>query len=213
MPNNIKWKIAQSLEIKWWQRYLSNKDVPTYIAWKQNYWNNFLDKIPNLPTLQNLQILDAGCGPAGIFTILENNRVDAIDSLLDKYQTLPHFLPANYPYTTFIPSTIENIQAQDKYDVIFCLNVINHVQNIQLAYSQLAKALKPNGLLYISVDAHRHNLVKKIFQYFPGDVLHPHQYNLSEYEHFLTQQSLTLFPSIRIKSEPIFDYYLCIAKK
>lgn len=213
MSNNIKWKIAQSLEIKWWQRYLKNKDVNEYLAWKKQYWNSLLEKIPNLPKLQQLQILDAGCGPAGIYTVLEHNTVDALDPLLDKYKILPHFLPNLYANTTFISSKIEDIDEQNKYDVIFCLNVINHVENIESAYQALVRALKPNGYLYISVDAHRFSLLKKIFQLLPGDALHPHQYNLAEYENFLQQQKVKIFPSVLIKREAIFDYYLCIAQK
>jgi hypothetical protein len=36
---------------------------------------------------------------------------------------------------------------------------------------------------------------------------------LQEYEAFLKSEHLNVFSSILIKKEPIFDYYLCIAKK
>lgn len=213
MSNSTKWKLAQTLEIKWWQNYLRDKDVEKYLSWKKDYWKNFIQKIPNLPPLQQYQILDAGCGPAGIFTVLENNIVDAIDPLLDKYSTLPHFNSEQYKYTNFKNISIEALEVENKYDFIFCLNAINHVADIQLAYKKLANALKKDGIIYISVDAHRNNFLKKIFQFIPGDVLHPHQYNLKEYEYFLVQQGLQILPSIHIKKEPIFDYYLCIAQK
>ncbi len=213
MKKKWRWKFAQYLEIKWWKDYLESKDVDEYLAWKKKYWIDFISKIPNLPELKNLSILDAGCGPAGIFTILESNQVDAIDPLLDKYKTLAHFNSANYPYTKFTTQTIEQLTIQEKYDVIFCLNAINHVENIELAYRQLAKALKPNGILVVSIDAHRNTFLHKLFKLLPGDVLHPHQYNLAEYETFLSSNQIKLFPPILLKKEFIFDYYLTYGKK
>ena len=40
-----KWKIAQTLEYKWWQNYLKNKDTEEYISWKCLYWNKLLQAI------------------------------------------------------------------------------------------------------------------------------------------------------------------------
>lgn len=213
MIGNWKWKLAQSLEIKWWKNYLDNKDIQTYLKWKQQYWKDFITKITNIPTLENLTILDAGCGPAGIFTVLENNKVYALDPLLDEYKKLAHFDPVWYPYTQFITQSIEQIETKEEYDVIFCLNAINHVENIELAYKKLAEALKPNGWLIVSIDAHRNAFLHKLFKILPGDVLHPHQYNLKEYEGFMAQNKINLLPSILIKKEFIFDYYVTYGKK
>lgn len=213
MVSNLKWKVAQQLEIKWWKRYLKHKNVDEYLSWKKKYWIDFLQQIPDLPKLQQLQILDAGCGPAGIFMVLDKNQVDAVDPLINQYQSLPHFDVSNYTHTQFITKSIEEIDVIEKYDVIFCLNAINHVADIQLAYHKLTNALKKGGRMYVSVDAHRFAILKKIFQILPGDALHPHQYDLQEYETFLKTEQLEVLPSILIKKEPIFDYYLCIAKK
>jgi 2-polyprenyl-6-hydroxyphenyl methylase/3-demethylubiquinone-9 3-methyltransferase len=133
---------------------------------------------------------------------------------LDKYKKLPHFNLVNpvnpdwYPNVTFKNQSIEQLDEHEKYDVIFCLNAINHVEDIALAYRKLAQALKPNGIIIVSTDAHRNSFLHKIFKIIPGDVLHPHQYNLKEYEKFLAQNNIKLFPSILIKKEFIFDYYL-----
>jgi len=67
--------------------------------------------------------------------------------------------------------------------------------------------------LVVSIDAHRSNIVKKIFQFLPGDVLHPVQLNLSEYNEKLTHRGLTIVKDILYKREAIFDYYITIAQK
>lgn len=211
---SLKWKLAQTLEYKWWQNYLKKKDAGEYLTWKTGYWKKLLTDISAyLPVLKNNTILDAGCGPAGIFTALENNAVTAIDPLLDKYQNLAHFQPKNYTWTTFRTLPLEELNEKEKYDVIFCLNAINHVNNIEKCYDNLVNALKPDGCLVISTDAHRSNFLKKIFQLLPGDVLHPVQLNINEYNEKLEKRNLEIVQNILYKKEPIFDYYITIAKR
>ncbi len=210
----LKWKLAQNLEYKWWQRYLKNKDVSEYLQQKTNYWNKLIDSIADcLPSLNGKKILDAGCGPAGIFMALKNNEITALDPLLHKYKELPHFIPDQFPWTGFINSSIEVLNETEKYDLIFCMNAINHVNDIDLCYKNLSRALKPGGFLIISTDAHRSQLLKKIFQTIPGDMLHPIQLDINEYQHFLKQASLEIIKNILYKKEQIFHYYITIAKK
>ncbi|HVZ24602.1 MAG TPA: class I SAM-dependent methyltransferase [Sediminibacterium sp.] len=75
-------------------------------------------------------VLDAGCGPAGIFIALKDQQVHAIDPIPDKYRQLPHFQPAQYPWTRFEQMLMENLHVQDTYDRIYCLNDINQVSDL-----------------------------------------------------------------------------------
>lgn len=70
-----------------------------------------------------------------------------------------------------------------------------------------------DGFIIISTDAHRYNFLKNIFQLIPGDMLHPHQFNLKEYNNFLVKRDLKIITDILIKEEIIFNYYITIAKK
>lgn len=209
-----KWKLAQTLEYKWWQNYLKKKDTNEYLQWKIHYWQDVLLQISKYVDIPNSKaILDAGCGPAGIFIALKGNTVDAIDPLLGKYQNLPHFQPEKFAWTQFESTSIEALNETEKYDIIFCMNAINHVNNIELCYDNLVKALKPEGFLVISTDAHKHSFLKKIFQFIPGDMLHPVQLNINEYNAFLTNRKLGIVKNILSKEEKIFDYYITIAQK
>jgi 2-polyprenyl-3-methyl-5-hydroxy-6-metoxy-1,4-benzoquinol methylase len=215
MASTLRWQVAQSAERKWWQNYLRKKDVATYLTWKKEYWANFLNSIKQyVPTLTNKNILDIGCGPAGIFIILQEQTCTAVDPLLNKYeQDLAHFKKSHYPQTTFINSDIESFSSAKKYDVIFCLNAINHVKDIEASYKNLVNLLNPNGILVISVDAHRHKWLQPIFKIIPGDVLHPHQYNLQEYTNFLKATGLHVLDTQLVKEELIFNYYVQVAQK
>lgn len=209
-----KWRIAQWLEYRWWQRYLQEKDPRAYLAWKTDYWRQLLQELAaHYPQKEGLDILDAGCGPAGIFMVLQGHRVHAIDPLLDKYRQLPHFLPDEYPWVRFEQMPLESLDAANVYDRIYCLNAINHVRNLDACYDNLVSATKPGGYLVISTDAHRYTFLKKLFQWIPGDALHPVQMDIAEYTRKLTERNMDIIANILYKKAGIFNYYITIARK
>ncbi|MDO9156375.1 MAG: methyltransferase, partial [Sediminibacterium sp.] len=126
---------------------------------------------------------------------------------------LPVFKPAHFGWTHFRNIPIEALDDKEKYDIIFCLNAINHVNDINICCKNLVDSLKPNGFLVMSTDAHRHPLLKKIFQLLPGDMLHPIQLDINEYADFLEKNQMKLVKKILYKRESIFDYYILIAQK
>jgi 2-polyprenyl-6-hydroxyphenyl methylase/3-demethylubiquinone-9 3-methyltransferase len=182
-----RWNIAQSAERKWWQRYLKNKNVNEYLSWKKKYWQDFLTQCqPYFNLLSaDASILDAGCGPSGIFIQFPQHAVTAFDPLLDAYEK----------------------------DYIFCLNAINHVQDIQKGYDKLIEYLRPNGILIVSIDAHNYSFFKFLFKSLPGDILHPHQYNVTKYNQFITNRGLQILATKKLRHEFFFDYYVQIAQK
>ena len=98
------------------------------------------------------------------------------------------------------------------YDYVFCLNVLNHVRDVGAVLRVLAKALKPDGTLVLSIDAHRHSWLKPIFAILPGDVLHPHQMDLDEYVRACEAAGLLLVRE-RLYAQPaLFDYWVLTLK-
>jgi 2-polyprenyl-6-hydroxyphenyl methylase/3-demethylubiquinone-9 3-methyltransferase len=215
MCASFKWKMAQKLELKWWKSYLNKKDVAQYLQWKRNYWTQFLSEVAESVSIQpNDTILDAGSGPAGIFIIMDNYEVTALDPLLENYeQELPHFSKSMYPKVQFETSSIEDFNPERTYDKVFCLNAINHVADIEKAYDQLFRFTKKGGLLIVSIDSHRFSLLKHLFRMIPGDALHPHQYDLQEYRKFITKRNGTILQEIKSKPGNIFDYWVMVVRK
>lgn len=213
VKKSIRWRVAQFLEVKWWKNYLSDKEPEAYLKWKKNYWLQLIEELNALDIPQNSTVLDAGCGPAGVFIALDDCQVKAVDPLLGAYKELPHFTPDKYPNVRFETNAIESLSDQEKFDVVFCLNAINHVSDIHLAYDRLCGAVKDGGLLIVSIDAHRLDFMKRIFKALPGDVLHPHQYNLQEYEAFLHQRGFKIEQTLLKTPGRIFDYYVQVARK
>lgn len=215
MKKTLKWNIAQKAELRWWQKYLKGKNIEEYHSWKKAYWQKLLTKLSSTcPVQDGMQVLDAGCGPAGIFMNLQNCKVHALDPLLDEYdREIPHFKKSDYPYVLFMSKPLEQLQAEEQYDVVYCMNAINHVSDLQACYTLLADAVKPGGKMVITIDAHNYNFFKHLFRMIPGDILHPHQYDLQEYEKFLTGRNFRILQQEKLKTEFFFNHYIQVAEK
>lgn len=210
----IKWKLAQKLELKWWKNYLGKKDVDEYLQWKRNYWMVFLHGLDTINVQSSDSILDIGCGPAGIFTIFPNHKVTAVDPLIDAYENnLDHFDKERYPKTEFVTSSIEGYQPNNQFDMVFCLNAINHVADIDVAFDRLFEYVKPKGKLVVSIDSHNYKFLKHLFRLIPGDALHPHQYDLVEYEKFITKRGGKVIQKVNSKPGNIFDYWVLVVER
>ncbi len=209
----LRWRIAQAAEIRWWERYLKQKPKSEYLNWKKNYWTDFLKKI-NITPLPKERILDAGCGPAGIFMIFENKDVHALDPLLEEYQEkLKHFEKKDYPNVDFISLPLEEFSITKPYDKVFCLNAINHVADLDLCFDNIIAATKKGGQLIVSIDAHNYAFFKQLFRLLPGDILHPHQYDLNEYKTMLTTRGCQIERTTLMKKEFFFNYFTIVATK
>lgn len=209
----LRWKIAQWFELLWWKNYLRGKNKQQYLAWKKNYWQGVLQQVADEVTINTTDtIADMGCGPAGVFIALPNNQVTAVDPLLNEYKNrLPFFDTTDYPNTTFITSTLEAFSTTTQYNYVFCMNCINHVHNIEKAFDVVCGLVKRNGYLLLSIDAHNYSAFKHLFRLVPGDILHPHQYNLNEYTQFVTARQLKIAKTVLLKTEFTFSHYLLVA--
>jgi 2-polyprenyl-6-hydroxyphenyl methylase/3-demethylubiquinone-9 3-methyltransferase len=208
-----RWHIAQFFEKHWWKNYLDNKLPEDYLIWKRNYWLDFLSKIGiDLASIQD-PVIDIGSGPAGMFMILEAYDITAIDPLLLQYTQLPIFETELYPKVKFKEDSFEGFKTDKKFQMIFCLNAINHFIDIEYSFEKLYAITEEGGKVVISIDAHNHSFFRKLFSLFPLDVLHPHQYYLEEYEAFLTKQGFKIDKKVLIKKAFFFDYWVFIAEK
>lgn len=209
--------MAQAVERRWWRRYLGGRDVEAYASWKRAYWRRLLRRTGHARVLEQewqyrARVLDAGCGPAGVFTVLAKASVTAVDPLLDSYDELPHFCRTDHPNVHWRSVPLETYEEAGGYDYVFCLNVLNHVRDLSAVLRVLAAALDPDGTLVLSVDAHRHAWLKPLFRFIPGDVLHPHQLGLSEYEAAFLQAGLVIVDRTLYGSPALFDYWVLSLK-
>lgn len=204
-----QWRLAQWLEIRWWKRYLSNKEIIPYLADKRAYWQRLCQAL-DVTFDPKATVLDAGCGPAGLFLILEEQEVIAFDPLLDQYKNLAHFEAKNHPNVTFLNTTIEDFKTNTTFDWVCCLNAINHVEDWTKGMDVLSQASRQDGQLLLGIDVHNYSWLKWIFRLFPGDALHPHQHDRQDYLKALEERGWKVKKEYIGKKGFIFDYWLVV---
>jgi len=207
-----RWRIAQKAERRWWRRYLRGREPEEYLAGKQEQWRRELDLIGEaIEVRPGMRILDAGCGPAGIFMMFPDGTVDAVDPLIESYEAdLPHFSREAWPGVTFHPVPFEEFDPVNPYDVIFCNNAVNHFADLPLSIERLLAALAPGGRLVLSSDAHNHAVFRHLFRAVPFDILHPHQYTAAEYEAMITARGGVIEKQVVVKETFFFDRWLWV---
>ena len=205
--------MAQAAEIRWWRLYLRSRVKEDYLTRKRHYWARVLDAA-GVRIEPGMEVLDAGCGPAGIFIHLESCRVTALDPLLDAYQAgLPHFHPADYPWARFVNRQLEAYEPESPFGLVCCLNAINHVADLPRCLDVLTRSLRPEGKMLLGVDVHRYGLLKTLFRILPGDILHPQQHDLQDYRAMLEARGLQVERCVRLKKGRIFHYQVLVASR
>ena len=211
---SLRWKVAQYLEGRWWRRYLKRKPPSKYLEDKIDYWRRTLDTLAWHP-VPGRRVLDAGCGPAGIFIHLHRTEsVAALDPLLSNYERhLPIFSRRSYPAVSFHEQRLEDrpIHA-GPFAAIYCFNAINHVANWSGALDALTAYARPGTEMILTSDVHRWNWLMPLFRAIPGDALHPQQHDAADYRYALAARGWTIQREQVLRREWIFDYTAWVAR-
>ncbi|MBB4078136.1 2-polyprenyl-6-hydroxyphenyl methylase/3-demethylubiquinone-9 3-methyltransferase [Lewinella aquimaris] len=201
-----RWRVAQSLEHRWWRRYLHGQSPRAYLTAKNEYWRKLLAQL-DWPVEDGLRVLDAGCGPAGIFMHLhDRQRVTAVDPLLSRYESLDIFARNRYPDVDFRELPLEQLVPAAPFDAIYCINAINHVSDWAGSLDALTAAARPGTRLLLTSDVHRHDWLQPVFRMLPGDLLHPQQHAATDYRTALTSRGWTIGREEVLRTERIFVY-------
>ena len=118
---------------------------------KDNLINDFNLKNKKKP-LQNLKILDIGCGGGLLSEPMARlgAKVTGIDPISKNIEIAKHHLKKsklNINYYNFSP---EKFKSNNKFDVILNMEIIEHVENIDLFIKQSAMFLKKSGIMFIA---------------------------------------------------------------
>lgn len=138
----------------WWLNeksfHLLHKINPIRI----NYIRKALLQHKNIVDLQNIKILDVGCGGGLVSIPLAKlgAKVTALDAGAKNIQTAKDYAKnLKLPNIEFICESIENYNNhQEVYDVVLCLELIEHVEDQNLLLQKLSSYLKKGGILVLS---------------------------------------------------------------
>ncbi len=108
-----------------------------------------LDKHKKL-FLKNLEILDIGCGGGLISEPIARlgGNVTGIDASEKNIKIASLHSKENNLKITYLNKSPEQLDDKEKFDIILNLEVVEHVDNLDLYLKSCYKLLKPNGLMF-----------------------------------------------------------------
>ena len=108
-------------------------------------------KSKNIP-LKNINILDIGCG-GGLISVPMKRlgaNVVGIDASLKNIKVAKIYSKKNNLQIKYICSSPEKLKIKKKFDVLLMLEIVEHVNDINLFIKQSSKFLKKNGLMFVA---------------------------------------------------------------
>jgi len=99
-------------------------------------------------------MLDAGCG-SGIYSFTFSNKTKEINAIDINQKKIDYAKRINlWRNIKFDKMDICNLKfPDDKFDVIICSEVLEHIKNDEKAFSEIARVLSKNGILLLTVPA------------------------------------------------------------
>ena len=144
------------LAAEWWNPEGSFKPLhkfnPIRIKYiKENIVKHFKIKSKNEP-LKGIDILDVGCG-GGLISVPMRKlgaNVVGIDASSKNINVAKIYSKKNNLEIKYICSSPEKLKIKKKFDVLLMLEIVEHVNDINLFVKQSTKFLKKNGLMFVA---------------------------------------------------------------
>ena len=134
-----------------------------------------------------MDILDAGSGNGNyafyLRKIYPNANITAIDISKEKIANVSNIANLlNLKNIVLKQKSLTNLKEKLKYDLVVCIDVLEHIQNDLLAIKNIRESLKPGGSLILHVPKDR-KLVYRHFNCFKGFNIEDHireEYRIEE---------------------------------
>ena len=118
---------------------------------KDNIIKNFKISSKSFP-LKNINILDIGCGGGllsePIYRLGAN--VTAIDASLKNIKVAKYHSKKNKLNIDYMCSSPDKLKIKKKFDVVLNMEIVEHVEDINLFLKKSSQLLKKNGLMFVA---------------------------------------------------------------
>jgi ubiquinone/menaquinone biosynthesis C-methylase UbiE len=147
--NRQRWERAQTAELLWWQNW---SRLPFYRNHSfPDHWKRIVSEFIGDPeSIPPCTIVEVGCGPHGIVRYLfENARFKiGLDPLIGRFKDGP----VADCRTAYVAAIGETIPVKDEAaDLVFCINVLDHVMDADEILREIWRVLKPGGRFLLEV--------------------------------------------------------------
>ena len=124
-----------------------------YIIEKIKLHFNISKEMKNNRYLENLKILDIGCGGGLISEPLSRlgGKVTGIDASEKNVKVAKLHAQKNNLKIRYLQNSPEKFEEYNSYDIILNLEIVEHVDDINLYIKSCEKLLKKNGLMFTAI--------------------------------------------------------------
>ena len=118
---------------------------------KENIVNDFKIKNKDKP-FKGLNILDIGCGGGLLSEPMARLGADvtAIDASKKNIEVAKHHLKKSKLNVKYLNTSPEKLRTNKKFDIILNMEIIEHVDNVNIFINQSSKFLKKSGIMFIA---------------------------------------------------------------
>jgi len=123
------------------------------IAWMVARSTGVREKLTQFAPLSvDARVLEVGSGAHGLIFYFEAADRVGVDPLADHYRSL---FPAWQHRARTLAAFGEDLPFEDaRFDIILCDNVVDHAASPRRIIEEIARVLRPGGLLYFTVNVH-----------------------------------------------------------
>ncbi len=110
-----------------------------------------LDFIKQHVQLTDLSVLDVGCGGGILCEAMASSgaKVTGIDAEPEAISVAQEHAKNNHLKINYLCTSVEAYKDQ-RFDVITCMEMLEHVENPELVFEHCRRLLKPQGILFVS---------------------------------------------------------------
>ncbi|MBU4501896.1 MAG: class I SAM-dependent methyltransferase [Nanoarchaeota archaeon] len=152
----------------------------------------YIEPILKIKIDEDTRVLEVGCGYVPFVSILTKGNLYALDPF-----SIPK-VPGNF---RFEKTGVEDYKADAKFDLLFSLNVIDHVKNMNEAIRKISDLTMDKGYLILSLCTYNDNLSKLFFRYTNRWFDKPHPYHFDKEDFVETVQKNSDFRLIHFNDD------------
>lgn len=154
-----RWETAQEYERRYWQGRADQmaRGASAQLGWYEWRSEQLQERLTKLGLLEvvdpSVRVLEVGSGPVGVANFYPGARRLLVDPLQDYYASNETLRALRDPAAEFRTGVGEALPVEDgAFDLAMIENCIDHVQEVEGVMRELHRALRPRGILYLTVN-------------------------------------------------------------
>jgi SAM-dependent methyltransferase len=194
MVSRDRWQRAQQYERAYWAQQAESiaKGAQAQLGWYKWRSDKLVERLNGLGlatlTGGNAAVVEVGSGPVGVAGFFPASEQVLVDPLQEFYGSNPILSEIRNPKATYRQGGGEALPVESNhFDLAIIENCIDHVRDDAAVYRELARVLKPGGILYLTVNCRTKPgyLVHRTLSSLRLDPGHPHTYTPSKLKRLL----------------------------